>query len=301
MKSIFFLLILSLSYNLGFSQDGYAENPQEAEFVSSDIPRFWQAFDQMAHGGNPFKEYLKNGSPGLKDFIKNRIGSPRNLLKTVKKRRGDYEAIRENSFKMDSCIDQIVAYYVNFEKMYPEAVYPPTYFVIGAFNSGGTSKESGLIIGVETQQSIKSIPTLVAHELVHYNQNYPRGKNTLLAQSIIEGSAEFVSELITDSPKNGKNFQYGRSNEKILSEEFVGILNDTNYHGWLYGVKAPEGRPRDLGYWIGYEICKAYYSQSEDKTQALVEILNIEDFDAFLRKSEFLEEYQNTPSVQGQK
>lgn len=291
MKSIFFFLILCLLHKLGFSQNDYAENPQEAEFISSDIPRFWQAFDQIEQKGNPFKEYLKNGSPGLKDFIKHRIESPRNLLKTVQKRKEDYQAIKESSFKMDSCIDQIVSYYTDFEKMYPEAVYPPTYFVIGAFNSGGTSKESGLIIGVETQQSIRSIPALVAHELVHYNQNYPREKNTLLAQSIIEGSAEFVSELFTDSPKNGKNFQYGRLNEKALCEEFVKIMNDTKYHGWLYGVNAPEGRPRDLGYWIGYEICKAYYSKLENKSQALTEILNIEDFRSFLEKSEFLNEY----------
>ncbi|MEM9830214.1 MAG: DUF2268 domain-containing putative Zn-dependent protease [Bacteroidota bacterium] len=285
---------------VAFTQtEGSVSDPQEAEFVSSDIPRFWQAFDKIEQGGNPFKEYLKNGSPGLKDFIKHRIESPRNLLKTVQRRKEDYQAIRENSFKMDSCIDQIVSYYTNFEKMYPEAVYPPTYFVIGAFNSGGTSKESGLIIGVETQQSITSIPALVAHELVHYNQNYPwERNNTLLAQSIVEGSAEFVSELFTDSPKNGKNFRYGRSNREALCEEFVKIMDDTKYHGWLYGVKAPEGRPRDLGYWIGYEICQAYYSRSEDKNQALVEILNIRDFDAFLEESGFLEEYLEKPSAQ---
>lgn len=292
MKTPSLFLILCLFSGLCFGQNGYPEKPENAQFISTDIPRFWEAFDKIDQGGNPFKEYLNEGSQGLKDFIKYRIESPKNLRKTAKKKNEDYKAIRENSFKMDSCVSQIMQYYSNLEEIYPDAVYPPTYFVIGAFNSGGTSKESGLIIGVEMQKSIEYIPGIVAHELIHYNQNYPENRNTLLEQSITEGSADFVAELIINSTPNGENFKFGRSNKEELCKEFVKIMNDTGYHGWLYGSSVlKEGRPRDLGYWIGYEICKAYYSKSKDKNEALSEILNIKDFESFLENSGYLKEY----------
>ena len=46
-----------------------------------------------------------------------------------------------------------------------------------------------------------------------------------------------------------------------------------------------------MGYWIGYEIVKAYFDKAEDKKQAVAEILQLEDYDAFLDKSGYLEEY----------
>ena len=293
MKKTILIFILSIFSSLSFGQDHYPENPEEAQFISSDIPRFWEAFDKIDQGGNPFKEYLNGGSPGLNDFIKYRIESPKNLLKTAKKKREDYGAIRENSYKMDSCVATIMQYYSNLEEMYPDAVYPPTYFVIGAFNSGGTSSKNGLIIGVEMQKDIAYIPNIVAHELIHYNQKYPEERTTLLEQSIHEGCADFIAELIIGSPHEAEYIKYGRAHEEELCKEFVQIMNDNKYHGWLYGSNGlKEGRPRDLGYWIGYEICKAYYSKTQDKMVALTEMLNIRDFDAFLEKSGYLKEFQ---------
>ena len=293
MKIAFLFIFLIIFSALSFSQNGYPQNPEEAEFISSDIPRFWEAFDQVNQGGNPFKEYLKDGSPGLKDFIKYRIESPRKLLKTAKKKKVDYEAIRENSLKMGSCITKIVQYYSNLENIYPDAVYPPTYFVIGAFNSGGTSSQNGLIIGVEMQKSIEYIPNIVAHELIHYNQKYVKERTTLLEQCILEGSADFIAELIIKSPHEGENFRYGRAHEEALCKEFVQIMNDNKYNGWLYGTSGlKNGRPRDLGYWIGYEICKAYYDKAQDKKQAIVEILSIKDFDDFVESSAYLDDFK---------
>ncbi|TMI66321.1 MAG: hypothetical protein E6H07_10615 [Bacteroidetes bacterium] len=46
-----------------------------------------------------------------------------------------------------------------------------------------------------------------------------------------------------------------------------------------------ESRPKDLGYWMGYKITKAYYTKATDKTKAIQEILNIKDFTSFLADS----------------
>ena len=152
--------------------------------------------------------------------------------------------------------------------------------------------EHGLIIGAEMQNNFEDIPYIVAHELIHFNQNYPESKNTLLSQSIKEGSADFVGELISGKHINESASNYGNANEELLCKEFVELMEDNNYHGWLYGSNGKkEGRPNDLGYWIGYKICETYYSKVPDKTKAIQDILNITDFKEFLRASGYLSEY----------
>ena len=291
MKFLITLIILLTSI-LALVQETFEQDPSKARFITSDIPNFWAAFDSIEVVKNPFKEYINNGSKGLQDFIKYRIESPKNLLKTVKQRRSDYESIRENSYRIENQTQQIRGYYRVFKDLYQDARFPPTYFVIGAYNSGGTSSANGLIIGVEMQKNVEDIPYIVAHELIHFNQYYDVEKNTLLSQSIKEGSADFVGELISGKHINEEANLYGDANEELLCAEFVGIMNDSNYHGWLYGSKGKrEGRPNDLGYWIGYKICKAYYDKSIDKAKAIHDILNIDDEMDFLNQSGYLSDY----------
>jgi len=55
---------------------------------------------------------------------------------------------------------------------------------------------------------------------------------------------------------------------------------------WLYGgADEATGRPADLGYFMGFRICQAYYQQAKDKKQAIVEILNTRDFNRLLADS----------------
>lgn len=58
--------------------------------------------------------------------------------------------------------------------------------------------------------------------------------------------------------------------------------------GWMgQGDKTPPGVPADLGYWMGYKICKAFYDRSTDKKAAVREILLFKDPKAFLDSSGF--------------
>lgn len=288
----FLILIFSLIYALNYAQNSFTSNPSNAEFITSDINLFWKYFDQIDSQKNPFNGYLENGSKGLKDFIPYRIESAKHLLRTVKKKKADYKAIREGSNKVGLYTDKMRDSYKVLKDMYENAVFPPTYFVIGAFNSGGTSSDSGLIIGVERQDEIENIPYIVAHELIHFNQDYPNNKNTLLEQSIKEGSADFIGELISGKQINKKAFKYGNESEEMLCNEFVNIMNGTKYQGWLYGSKGKkEGRPNDLGYWMGYKISESYYNKSDSKKEAIHDMLNIKNFKEFLNKSGYLKKY----------
>jgi len=287
------LLLLILSTQVA-GQATLETDPLKAQFVTTDISLFWQCFDQMDASKDPFAAYLKNGSVGLKDFVPYRIESSKNLLKKVKTRKADYGAIRENSAQIQSITDPILTYFQAFKELYPPAVFPSTYFVIGAFNSGGTSTKTGLIIGVEMQANINNIPLIVAHELIHFNQQYPAGKNNLLRQSIMEGSADFLAELMVGRSIDHDYLEYFRRHEVELCAEFVQIMNGKQYQGWLYGSMGKKAdRPNDLGYAMGYQITAAYYEKASDKQAAIRNILNITDFDAFLVASGYLQAYMD--------
>src|SRR6202011_5457692 len=56
-----------------------------------------------------------------------------------------------------------------------------------------------------------------------------------------------------------------------------------------------KGRPADLGYYIGYKICEAYYRQAADKKAAIKAILEIKDFKEFLKASRYERKFAEDP------
>jgi hypothetical protein len=295
MKQVLLLvLVFSLQYQQHFAQNTFTANPDSAQFVTQDIPNFWRAYDLYKNNPNvnPFGTYyIEPGSSGVKGFIPNRIESAENLYRVVKKRSKDYEAIRENSLKIAGTETACKKTFHSLKEWYPQAVFPPVYFIIGAFNSGGTFNEDGLFIGVEKQNNIENIPHIVAHELIHFQQKNWPSNPTLLEQSITEGTADFLGELISGKHTNITAIEYGNSNTEELCREFVARMDKNNYKDWLYQVSGKDKRPNDLGYWMGYKIAEQYYKNSSDKKKAIQEMLDVKDAKAYLHKSGFLDKY----------
>jgi hypothetical protein len=268
----------------------WTSSPLEAPVITSDITRFWHAFDlAMEQPGNPFDSgYLRNGSPGVQHFLAhNRIVNADTLLATVRRRKQDYLAIRTRTLQIHKTEKSIRAAYFAFKYLYPQAVFPPVYFVIGRFTTGGTSNEAGQIIGAE-MNSLAAIPPTVAHELIHANQHIPYKYRILLEQCIIEGSADFLGELISGKIASTEAYSYAKGREKWLWEDFKKDMNlgeNDSFSNWLYGGTRKDDRPADMGYYIGYAITKAYYDKAPDKMKAVDDILHITDCRAFLQAS----------------
>ena len=73
------------------------------------------------------------------------------------------------------------------------------------------------------------LPYVVAHELIHYQQKYPRNQNsTLLTRAVGEGSADFIAELISGSHINPHLHEYGNPIEKELWLEFQKEIKEIN-------------------------------------------------------------------------
>jgi hypothetical protein len=131
----------------------------------------------------------------------------------------------------------------------------------------------------------------VAHELAHYQQAY-LGGGTLLGESINEGVADFVGELISGQIVNPTLRAYGDAHEVEIWQEFSATMIGTELSRWLHNggsVTATTTRPADLGYYVGYQITKAYYDRQVDKRKALFDIFHINSFADFLKASGYPE------------
>ena len=136
--------------------------------------------------------------------------------------------------------------------------------------------------GQTSRVAASNIPYTVAHELIHYQQKV-EGK-TLLAAAFQEGSADFIGELISGDALNKHVRAYGLQHEKELWAQFTKEMHGTDTSRWLYEGKVTNGRPADLGYFIGYRIAESYYNQASDKKKAIAAILN-EEADRLLNES----------------
>lgn len=248
-------------------------NPDSARLVTSDIALFWSALDKAPSDSLAEylqREYLDKASVGVRDFIPGRILSAEDLATYVRARRATYDSVRAANLDVTKAEADIRNAFRRLKELYPPAVFPDVYFVIGRFNSGGTSTDHGLLIGAEMYRDPASLPGIVSHELIHFQQRYPSGP--LLEHSFMEGSADFVGELISGRQINNDAHKYGIAHEAELWREFSAHFDDKDYFPWMYG-RPTDGRPNDLGYFIGYRIAQAYYNKAPDKTQAIRDII----------------------------
>ena len=54
---------------------------------------------------------------------------------------------------------------------------------------------------------------------------------------------------------------------------------------WIGNANEAQDQPADLGYYIGYKICEAFYQKQSDKAAAIQAILKIENWQVFARKA----------------
>lgn len=321
MKQVF-LLILTTFFTASLipAQDNkpaelmFNPNPEKAQIVTSDIELFWRAYDLAKPENNLIvyrDEYFKKGSVGLQEFLRSKIGNSCNLVTAIDAAPKYYAGLRAQSAKVENYKPQMLASFKKLKEIYPNAVFPNVYFLIGRMNTSGTVTFKGLLIGVDkfgktddaslaelnsakkaSVDRIERIPFIVAHELIHYQQKYGLFDDlNLLGRSLHEGGADFVGELIAGGKIQPQLHEYGNQREKELWLEFKKEMNGMDTSNWLYQADKAKEKPADLGYYVGYKITEAYYNRAKDKKQAIKDILDIKDFNAFLKASGYDEKF----------
>lgn len=294
---------------------------KNSKISTNDIDIFWVAYDSLQKTNDKTLQikivqelYLDKASIGLKDFMIAEKHSAKRHLENILKYPKFWSSVRPKTLEINSHKKEIEKIMLRFKKLYSNFKQPDVYFAIGCLNSGGTTTKNKILIGSEIACSNKTtdaselgnwlngvfkdqtnVINLFAHELGHTQQkngdSEDDGTSNLLGYCIAEGSCDFISELLLKKPVNSPYMTYGKAKEKELWVLFEKEMLGQETKNWLYnGNEAPNGNA-DLGYFMGYMICKSYYDNSKNKKQSLKEIIEIEytkeNVIKFLEKSKY--------------
>ena len=293
-------------------------SPDSARVVTTDLEHFWRAYDRAAQAHSYrdtlrayFEDYYLVASPGLRDFIRSSIGSEYDLMDVIQQHPGYYRAMRPTMARLAAAAADVRRVFQRWREIYPNAVFPDVYLLVGRMNSGGRTRPDKILIGAEMYGRTAATPDseldtwlravtrgpdslafIIAHELIHVNQRPAQTPLNLLGAAIHEGSADFLGALISGGNINGHLEPWAAPRERELWLEFRAAMHGRDYSRWLYeGAASGADRPADLGYYVGYRIAQAYYERAADKTKAIADILGVTDFDAFLAASGYAERF----------
>jgi hypothetical protein len=270
---------------------------------AADVHNFVSAWKQWSPADSTclaLEPYWRSATPGLEFYARKFDVTQADLCSAVRKKPTRYAALAAEAAALDSASAAIRVIYEKFRALHPLEHNPSVYLVVGNGISAGSTtrgKHPVILIGAEVVNSVRDLPWIVAHELVHTQQDYPwfgsmNGgpkflRGSLLRHSIAEGSADFIASLITGKPVANA---WAEEHEGALWKQFRHDADSRNYGEWLYNGwnrKALGDRPPDLGYWMGYRITQSYYDHATDKAKAISDILLIHDFPAFLAASKY--------------
>ena len=317
-KPILIAAILCLLAPFSPAQTGGKNlDPDKARLITTDIDNFWRAYDLAKSAPTPEarqeiyeREYFDRASPGLQFFKATKVGKIEQFVATIERRPRYYASLRPLTSTVTSYQGKMRKGLRKLKKIYPEAVFPDIYFVVGRMSSAGTASDKGLMIGIDmfgrtdamdvseltdwhrqVLARMDDLPGIVAHELIHFQQSYRFSTHSLLELSIAEGACDFIGDMVSGQMINRHLHDYGNPQEEALWREFEGEMDGKEMSRWLYNGSNAKGRPADLGYYMGYKICEAYYQNARDKKQALKDILKIQDFHLFLKQSRYAEKF----------
>lgn len=285
-------------------------DPHQARLITTDVQNFWKAHDlAQKDTANRYaiyrKYYIDAASPGMDDYFAIKVQSFKAFMRGHDKKAHFYAGIRKNTALVETQKKQMMQSFVNFKNLYPQARFPNIYFIIGNYTSGGTATEKGLLIGLDQTAGspdvpvqelslwernnlgqIKNLPNLIAHELIHFEQDSMANDTTLLAAALREGMADFIAEMISGKTANERLQVWAKGREKQTWADFKKEMYLERADNWIGNAdQETADKPADLGYWIGYQICKAYYAQAADKKQAIYDMLHVKNYRQFYEQS----------------
>ena len=281
------------------------------DLITTDIDNFWRAFDAAdrlptADRVKLFQaSYFDVASRGMRDFMRLRLDDAEAFEAVVTRHDDYYRSSRSSMMRIREFEGEIRYFYKRFEALYPPLQIPNLTFVVGRLSCGGTTSESGLLVGAEmfamtdrtpidtlnhwhraVIRPVSEIPSIVIHELVHIQQRSKgTDRHSLLAKSVREGMADFLTELVTRRKDDRAHHIYGRKHEEALWESFTEEMGETDAGNWLGNGVSSVDRPADLGYFIGCQICRAYVARFGETNETLQRMIEVEDFEEIYRDS----------------
>jgi len=296
------VVVIAIAFAAGSGACGVmaapADRAAEPVIDTGDVDRFYEVYD--AAGGRPTgqtlqHDYVDPGSEGLHELARLRNVTGQSIAEAIAKRPEIYSEARGCVDVLPRVRERLAVALRKLGELYPEARFPPITIAVGRGKPVGVGgRDTGVQIGLEALCATDWINPdiedrfvgVIAHEYAHVQQAvaFSEIENaTVLAASLEEGAAEFVTELTTGSISYSYMGGLIAGREREIETAFAADADKTDLSDWLYN-STPE-QPADLGYWVGYRIVKSYYHHADDKRQALRDVLEMTDPKEFLARS----------------
>lgn len=276
------------------------------KIITSDIGNFWNAHDKIIVEKDSVKQlkfiqtlYIDKGTPGLDGIMRARRYSAEEYVYAINNYPKFWQSIRKNTLKSGQFSKDIQKAIDNLKKIYPDLKPVNIYFEIGILRTGGTTIDGMSLIGSEVALADKSVITtefnqtyphlrsyfdtnpindvvfLNVHEYIHTQQKETIS-NTLLSQTLMEGVAEFLAEIVLNQKSPNPQIEFGFQNEERIKTAFEKEMFSPNIYNWIMNSPDNQFGMRDLGYFVGYAICKKYYEQILNKKSAVKEMIELD-------------------------
>lgn len=281
-----------------------SEEPLLARVQTQDAERFAALFVAGKVSAAELQSgYLDGAGRGVQVFTPHRIQNAANLAEQVSKHKADYaHAIATCLPVAESLNGELRAIYLAYRGLLPDLPLPRVYLVFGAGNSGGTAEPDAQVLGLEVLckegttelQFRAAMRRFFAHETVHTWQAPPNDSVTdrLLLYALLEGVPDLLSELVTGLEPDPAREAWARPREAEIWRRFladrVTVQSGDEAQGgaavqrWFANAgqrfeNLPEGWPGELGYWVGRNIARAYFSKATDQREALSRLIAARD------------------------
>jgi hypothetical protein len=307
MKQIYTLIniLFLLSSLLGIAQPNYPTSPNEAQLIFEDVDRFIEAFNLLDGSSDTVtileEKYFAEGSDGLKEYVSRHGLTSTMLAGAITNYPELYTELAIGFPKMKKkYLKKYTSEMVSYKEAVSDAMFPPTYFLVGAYRGIAQASRPGQLVTIEKNwdNPERKFSTII-HELTHFQQARSLGfgeyastygkENNMLDLILREGGAEFVTYyLVRKNTKSYSRLTYVNEREAELKDRFNKDLTNQDKSYWLWDSIGQNEVPILLGYTMGYKICESYYEKATDKEQALKDILAISNPEDFLAQSEYL-------------
>lgn len=292
--------------------------------VWTDVDNFWVAYDKIIQTKDSVTQYklledlyFSKATEGLNAMRQVRNYTAKDYVDAINNYPNFWNSIRKNTLRANEFAKEFNSGIEKLRQIYPELKPAKIYFTIGALRSNGTTLDSLVLIGAEMAMTdrntasdeflpdnfrkgrriffdsnpINSLVLLNIHEYVHTQQK-PWVDN-LLSYVIREGVAEYISVKAMDAPSAAPAIEFGKNNHvKVRTKFEQEMFYINNRSNWLWSDAQNEFGVRDLGYYIGYQMCENYYNQAEDKSLAIKKMIELDytneaEIEEFVAKSNF--------------
>ena len=274
--------------------------------VTDDISNFWKAYEQIIKTKDSLKQieiiqtqYIDKGTDGLKGIIKLKRYTASSYINAINRYPMFWNSVRNNTLKADSYSNKIEKGIEKLRKLYPVLKTAKVYFTVGALRTGGTTVDDKVLIGSEVAMAdsrvitsefgnnlshlpvyfatnkLSNLTFLNVHEYIHTQQKTTIG-NSLLAQTVLEGAAEYITTVALKINSPNQQISFGKLNDEKIKKAFVKEMFSTNFDNWIWNSPENEFKMRDLAYYVGYAICEKYYSLALDKKLAIKKMIELD-------------------------